>query len=343
MTDFRKFSGYGTQDQTLDQIYGQERDNLDRFREAHPHTYQHKQAKEILNRMLFERVMEIQEANGIQGGFNFRYLWQAVFGEEPKWVPQIIGSCVASSAMRAIGYRGLTEVTMFNDAEDLPGTEMTGRENNILTFAPFSYRAGRSIIGINGSGPRNDGSLCTGHGEGMQTYGALLCDAGVESDVYPEPRSEQLYRQWGGDDNLLNKFKDSERRIFVTEQDEILTMDDIKKTVVDELKPVHLGSDWAFQQGQPVRGWKTADGKQVYEWVRDNGDKWPHAMSVEGVVYAQNQWWVIILNQWGNFHSGRDWFPIRIETYNEWCNPMQRGTFLSIGELQMLSSDQYAF
>ena len=127
----------------------------------------------------------------------------------------------------------------------------------------------------------------------------------------PEPGSESLYRQWGGDDTLMNQFKDSDRRIFLQEQDEILSGESLIKTVAEELKPIHLGSTWAFKQGQPIAGWKTADGKQVYQWVRDTRDSWPHSMSVEGVVLVRGRWFVIILNQWNNFHSERDWFPVR--------------------------------
>ena len=157
------------------------------FVRRHPGTYQHRAAKVIRNEALLEEVKHIQMQNGIDGGFSFRYLWAAIFGQEPDWVQQYIGSCVASAGMRAVGYRGLAEVTIFNDPEELPGTSMVGKENNILTFAPFSYRAGRSVLGFNGSHPsgRDDGSLCTGHGQGLQSYGALLCDSGVESDIYP--------------------------------------------------------------------------------------------------------------------------------------------------------------
>ena len=62
---------------------------------------------------------------------------------------------------------------------------------------------------------------------GKMEDGILFCNSGVKSDTYPEPQNTSLYREWGGNDKLYNKWKDKAAEIKQLETEEVKTFDDV--------------------------------------------------------------------------------------------------------------------
>jgi len=157
-----------------------ERDRLEVMQNVVPNRFNASLGKEP-NQVVLAKVKAAMEADGIEDGFDPMYLYQVVFGFWPRWLAQIIGSCVASGGMRATTLRTLVEVTLLGEPEETLGMSMTGPDN-LNHFAPYSYRAGRKIGGLN----RGDGSFCEAHIQGMMQYGFLPCNTdGLDSDTFP--------------------------------------------------------------------------------------------------------------------------------------------------------------
>jgi len=130
----------------------------------------------------------------------------------------VVHNCVASGAMRAIAYRSMAECFLLGSDEELLGTEGAGR-NCYAPFAPYHYRAGRHFAGINGY---QDGSLCLPQVQGLMEFGILRCDTeGLQSNKFPEPDDDQLYKRWGASDELLDQFKNEGQRHLLLESEPV--------------------------------------------------------------------------------------------------------------------------
>jgi len=344
--DFTQKTGYGLPGQTPEQILQTERDATARMKAAQPQLCQTRAPKPVVNKVLMKEVKDLMAADGLEDGFSFRYLQQAVFGKELEYIPQSIGSCVASSSMRNIGDRALAEITLLDQPEILPGTVIVGKEN-LLTYGPFSYAAGRTVGGITGGRPNgmDDGSFVAAHVQGLMSYGALLCSCpDLQAASYPEPKTNRegdaIYRQWGSDPTLLNQFKDSQHRIFLQESDDVNSFDKIREALM-AFKPVSVGSALAVKQESPIEG-LSFNGKQAMMAYQDTTDSWQHAMGISGVWKYRGQWYGEVRNQWDLFHQNysQDFFILPAEFINSWA---KNGTFKTIGELQMKASEGFAF
>ena len=341
-------SGYGLIDQTPDQILELEQQATARMKAAQPSLFQTRAPQPVVNTALMQKVKDLMSADGLEDGFSFRYLQQAVFGEELKYKPQKIGSCVASSSMRNIGDRALAEVTLLDHPEELDGTVIVGKKN-LLTYGPYSYAAGRTVGGITGgrAGGQDDGSFVSAHIQGLMSYGALLCsDPALEASNYPEPtldsRGDQLYRDWGKDATLLNGFKNSENRIFLAESNDVAGFDAVKEALMN-FKPISVGSALAVRQERAIKG-LSFNGKQAYQAFQDPNDEWQHAMGICGVWKYKGQWFGEVRNQWDLFHQNRtqDYFILSADFIDSWVQA-NVGTFKTIGELQMKETQGFAF
>lgn len=265
----------------------------------------------------------LQEADGITAGVDLRYLEAMVFGGKfLDWRAQLIGSCVASGGMRAIALRTLAEILIHGQLEGTFGDDITSRQN-LATFAPYSYRAGRMIGGLNSG----DGSFCGAHIDGLRRFGCLPCDTeGLRSDAWPEPQDMSTYRRYGNSNSILDQFADVGRKWQLLESSRLKTAEDFRRTCVDEFKPAMICSLWAFEPAATVGQWR------VY---RRSRAQWAHNMTLVGCVEYENDWYAIVRNSWGqNAHSGRDWFPIPLELLDDWLR--DRNTVaMTIGELEL--------
>lgn len=324
--------GWGLPYQTFQDRLDDESRARDQLMAIAPRCLSRQKAKEVKNAELLERVRELMAKDGIEGGFSFLHLVEAVAGKWIEWPAQLIGSCVASGDKETTAARMMAEVHLFNEPESLPGIETTGR-SNLSFFAPYSYRAGRKLAGINGVG---DGSLCVPHIRGKMQFGHLPCDAaGLVSDSFPEPQNVQTYRNWGSSDKLLNEFAGAAGRFRLLESEKVRTVDELKTLAVEHHKPANQCSIWAFKRGEKIEGWKTRDGKPVYQWVRDTRAEWAHNLSRMGYVQYAGKWFGIVKNTWGDFHDGRSWFPISEETDADW---LRQSECQSVGNIDLAES-----
>ena len=284
-------------------------------------------AKKVLNQKLLDEIKEIQKANGIDDGFSFLHMCEAIFGEQLPWKKQLIGSCVASSAMRTFSYRSLAEVFLLNDPERINGSGIVGKEDNLAVFAPYSYRAGRRRGNLNGG----DGSFCSVQIAGQIHDGVLMCNSGVESDAYPEPQSTRLYRQWGNSNSLMDKWKNKAQEIKQVETEEVKTIDDVKELIVNHHKPLNICSNWGFAPSHKHPSWELADGSPVYVYRRSGS--WAHAMALVAMVSHNGEWFVIVENSWGrNAHKNGRWFVIPASLAATW---LRSASCYSVGEIDL--------
>ncbi len=278
------------------------------------------------NTELLQTVIEKQKERSIDAGIDLTVLLDILFGRDVLWRRQLIGSCVASGGMRACTHRSCWEVVILGEPEETLGPRFSGAEN-ISHFAPYSYRAGRRIGGLNGG----DGSFCGAHIEGLMQYGYLACDAdGLESDAYPEPQSMSTYRRWGNSDQLLERFAPQGKRFDLLESERVTSADQFKSAVCEHFKPAMVCSNWAFRPRQQHSQWKI-NGEPVWIYDRDRGNSWAHNMTLIACVQAYDEWWVKVMNSWGsNAHKNGDSFWIPLELVDTWLRSAEVRT---IGDL----------
>ena len=331
-------SGYGVPGETFQMTRRRESRTLAQMQANAPRILQARGAKPVVNTELLERVFDLQRSKGVEDGFCQLMLHEIIFGEQPDFLAQLIGSCVASSHMRGVTLRTNSEIFLLNDSEQLLGREMTGRDN-LQCFAPFSYRGGRSLADINGgrTNGRDDGSLVSRHAESATTLGMLLCSAqDLESDVFPEP-TEELYRIWGADDRMINQFRDDPKRIIQLEAEPVHTVEAARRALLD-FKPIHVGSSAAFMPYAQTN-LLGDNGQKVREYVIDPNDSWQHAMVLVSALKVGGRWFYKVLNSWGKIYDGQSpWFIISQQTLNQWIHPQFGATMITIGELDLLDN-----
>jgi len=321
--------GWGEEFQTVQQKLDiEKRIYSDLFDEV-PHLLQPKDPKPV-NAELLAKVKELQQADGIDDGFTMLHLTQAVFGQQFDWRAQIIGSCVASGAMRTLAYRMIAESFLLNDPETLFGVDIEGTDS-LAPFACYHYRAGRKIGGLNGG----DGSFCDAQIKGLLQYGMLTCDVqGLQSDAFPEPQSASLYRRWGNSNSLLEQYADKGKIRRLTESVNVSSADQAKQFLIQHQKPMNICSNWGFAPDTVHRSWKLANGQYVVIYKRSGS--WAHNMSVIGFVIVGGQEFVIIENSWGkSAHKNGTWFAIPASLFDSW---LRSAECMTVGEIDMVDN-----
>lgn len=321
--------GWGLGWQTFQDRLDDEERAREEIQRLAPAALMRQKAKQVKDEDLLAKVRSLMAQDGMGEGFSFLHLHEAIFGKLPDWKPQLIGSCVASGDKETTAARMLAEVFLFQEAESLPGA-FTSTTDNVSFFAPFSYRAGRKLAGINGNG---DGSLCLPHIRGKMQYGHLPCSTkGIASDDFPEPQNQSTYRAWGATDKFLNEFAGEAGKYKLLESERVRTPDEMWTLHVEHHKPANICSMWAFKRGPKHPTWKTRDGQPVYIWVRDTRQEWAHNMSRMGYVRVGNERFAIVKNTWGPFHDGRSWFVIDDQTDEAWLRQAECQT---VGNIDM--------
>jgi len=140
------------------------------------------------------------------GSMDLSLIDQFAFGIELSYLPQIIGSCVASNTFPGYVERCIYEIALFGQPEEYLGTDEFG-PNSFAFFAPQSYGMARKRANMRGG----DGLYCAPMAASMLKDGVLACNTpklqellaskGFRSDQdCPEPQGRdgaQLYRQFG--------------------------------------------------------------------------------------------------------------------------------------------------
>jgi len=323
--------GWGLPSQTLQEKIDAERREREALELLVPDRMCHHDNRAVANDQLLAEVKQIQQANGIDDGFCFLYLIEAIWGFQFEWLPQLIGSCVASGDMRTTAYRMAAEVFLLNQPESIFGETIVG-PMNLAPFAPYNYRMGRDAAGINGS---SDGSLCLPHIKGKMKYGHLPCSTpGLVSDAFPEPQDMPLYRRWGAGNTLASQYHSVASQYVLEESENVKTVD-TGITLINQFKPQNNCSGFAFKKRGPIPGWKLADGSQVDLWTIDPANSWQHNMSIIGYVTVKGTMYEIWENSWGKYHSNRRWFPISMD---DAARVVARSERQSVGEMNLTNT-----
>lgn len=285
-----------------------------------------------VNQFFLDKVISAQKADGIESGFSFRHVEIAAFGAPLNWLAQLIGSCVASGGMRAWVARVLCEILILGQTEESFGVSITDKKN-LAHFAPYNYRLGRAIINLNGN---SDGSICSAHRQGMMEGGSLPCDTpGLVSDAFPEPQSEQTYRQWGANNTLTEKYKLIAQAFKLGTSDNISSPEKMTEAT-NRFEPQMICSNYAFRPDYQHPTWKYADGSPVWIYKRDTTTSWGHNMTIYGYATVGGKIYVMVKNSWGmKAHKNGDHFWIPIELYAQW---IKQAESCSIGEIDLTDS-----
>ena len=325
--------GWGLEEDKIQDTLYKEKKNFDQLAANKPKALMRTKAKAFNNKTM-ELVKAEMAKDGIEGGFSCRYVEKVIFKEFFQWKAQLIGSCVASGAMRIMARRALIEVFLLMATEDIVGTQITGT-NNVAFFAPYSYRAGRKKGGINGNG---DGSFCSAHIEGALDFGMLTCNTpGLESDDFPEPQNTRLYKQWGANDTLLNKFASEGRKVKLLESEKITNIDSHWTALVEHYKPQMVCSNWAFKPKSQHPTWKLANGDPVWMYTRNKRSSWAHNMSLDGAITHGGNKYTLIENSWGiNAHKNGSFFILEADETANWIRDAEIQT---IGDIDLPDSE----
>lgn len=316
--------GWGVDDDRVDtekRLFGE-------MSEADPVLFSRNPIREPISQGTLDKVKAEQAKDGIEGGISLRHIEPVVFGSLLAWLRQLIGSCVGSAAMRLTSRRMLWESFVLGDPEEIFGTTLPGKES-FAPFAPYHYRAGRKIAGLNGG----DGSFCSAQIRGLKQYGLLPCStSGIESDAFPEPQDQRTYRAMGNSNAFLEKFAPVAMHFKLLESEKVGDAETLKVLVTEHFKPVEICSMWAFTPDYTHPTWTLDGGQKVVIYKRDRRTSWAHAMSLIAVVEVAGKWYAIVENSWGNAHKNGTWFAIPLELADVWLRDAEA---LSIGDIEM--------
>jgi hypothetical protein len=321
--------GWGLDQDSLTEKQDQEKKLYDGLMEKAPMMMAARD-KRAPNADLWDKVVASMKDDGMESGFSARHMEKVIFGDFIPWLPQLIGSCVASGGMRAMARKSLVESFLLNQPEEIWGTKFVGT-NNVAPFAPYSYRAGRYKGGINGM---SDGSFCGAHIEGALDYGILPCSAtGLVSDAFPEPQNTRNYKQWGADNRMMDKFAKQGRAYKLLNSQKIESYADHKSALRDRFEPQMVCSGWAFRPVKKHPTWKTAEGEPVWIYGRDRRTAWYHNMTLDANVTVGGQEYTVVDNSWGdNAHRNGSWFVVEASTMQAWIRDAQ---IYTIGDIDL--------
>ena len=330
--------GWGEETESVLNTVDQERRAADRLSDIAPELVMRNEAKPIINTAVYDKIKAEMAKDNIEDGMDISYIELALFGKWFDWLPQIIGSCVGSGYMRLATWRTLTEVTVLGQMEELFGSGVSlDGVGSFAPFAPYNYRAGRRIAGMNSG----DGSYCSVHIEGATRFGHLPCNTiGLTSDAFPEPQSASLYRQWGSNSGnaLMDKFKDTAVKLVLCESEQVKETEDARTLLVDHFKGQMICSTWAFKPDYAHPTWKLRDGSPVWIYKRDTSAQWPHNMSIAGIVTVSGKSYVKVFNSWGaKAHKNGHYFYVPASLHQEWLSN-QYTESRSVGDIDLSDS-----
>ena len=319
--------GWGFDSQTLQEKQYAEKKALEQLVAANPAMMYERPAKDFTQSAIYKKAIELQEEDGIEDGFSFRYLEQAVFQMVLIWLAQTIGSCVASGAMRAVFKRTLAQIMLEGDAYEFFGTDKPDQNSagSICSFAPYNYGEGRQLGNFDSGG---DGSYCRVHIQSLMN-GILPCWAtGLSqyTNQYPEPvDSEATYRKWGDKQyrSVRANFKNIAADFKLTESIVVNSVDVSRVQLITHLKPQMVCSGWGFAPQSLIPGTKF--------WSYKRSGTWQHNMTRQGYLKIKGNWFVDVQNQWGmQAHKNGDYFLVPSEVDDQWVKDADIAT---IGEL----------
>lgn len=219
------------------------------------------------------------------GSFDWTLLDEFAIGGPLHWLPQIIGSCVASNTFPGVVDRMIYQVALLGEPHEYFGKNEFG-QNNLAFYAPYTYGAARKRGNMLGGG---DGLYCEVMAESMLKDGFLLCNtpalvsicqsANLAKDKdFPEPQSASFYRQWGAGKHLSAVAKYADYRMMSSE---------VIKSTADLDRAIEAGSPCFHCSGIAVKKVGThKDGFAIHG--RNPADSWAHNMRHAGYFIASD-------------------------------------------------------
>jgi hypothetical protein len=283
------FQGWGPPDNTsVEDRLTHERRGFDRLYSDMP-VLAGKRSGAPLTNLMTERWEQFQSGKGRgAGSFDLTLVQEFTWGKGFDWLPQIIGSCVASNTLRPWVTRSCYQIGMRGD-----GSEFLGRNEfspfNLSFYAPFSYGEARRRANMKGATSRDDGLYCEAMYNSLTKCGVLPCSTPVLIDLlkrlnvagerdFPEPQNAQVYRQFGNWQHLDELIKYCDFRLLETQT---LTTADELLAAGKEFKPASVCSPVAIRKIG-----KHKDGFDIH--ARDPNDTWMHCMSFQGFFLSSD-------------------------------------------------------
>lgn len=272
--------------------------------------------------MVEKCIQQGKDNHGVESGWDFTWAEEIAGIRLDTQFRQLIGSCVATSHISLLATKMLHQVLIGGEGQELLGRTVHG-PTSICPFGPYSYRTGRKYAGING---RGDGSTCSGQLRGTMALGFLPCDTdGLQSDFFPEPKSTSLYRQWGSNDTLMNRWTQTAGVYDLLNTVQIRTEEEVWKHIVELHEPIQICSGWGFA----ATSRRLPNGDILYT----RRGSWAHSMQLQaGVTMSDGNRYYKVRNQWGNAHSGKNYFWVTAEEMGRW---IRNSSSFSIGRIVM--------
>jgi hypothetical protein len=284
-----ELQGWGPRDATtIEERLLHERRGFDRLYSDMP-VLAVKRSEAPLTNVMAERWEQFQSSKGRgSGSYDLTLVQEFVWGKNFDWLPQLIGSCVASNTFRPWVTRASYQIGMRGD-----GNEFIGRNEfsqfNISFYAPFSYGEARRRANMKGATERDDGLYCEAFYNSLTKCGVLPCSVpalstlltrlNVASDRdFPEPQSEKVYRAFGNWQYLDELIKYCDFRLLDTQS--ITTVDALLAAHKD-YKPASVCSSVAIRKIGTHK-----DGFDIH--ARDPNNVWMHNMSFQGFFLSSD-------------------------------------------------------
>lgn len=258
-----------------------------------------------------------QQSKGrFPGSCDWSLLDEFVLKDVLIWLPQIIGSCVASNTFRGWVIRLMYQITFLGMPQEYLGRNQFGQLNYAF-YVPWTYGAARKRVNMRGG----DGLYCEAMVESLLKDGVLSCSTPALVELlkslgsngekdYPETQKASLYRAFGDWRYIeeLRQYADFplEACPYVTGADQLIEM-------LKFCRPVFHCSNLAIKKigTHP-------DGFAIHG--RDPNDQWPHNMEFVGFFYASDGelFFVFSNESWGlnyvynvPYKEAVDWFARR--------------------------------
>jgi len=240
-------------------------------------------------------------------------LEEITVGRKFNWLPQDIGSCVASNTFRVWVQRAIAQIAARGDAEEYLGRAEFGVDS-IAPYAPQSYGMARKRANMRGS----DGLYCEPMAESLMKDGVLDCSTpklleilksqGADGErMLPEPIGKpSLYRAFGNWQFIEELRQFCDHRLLASVKIESV---DQHLESSKQMKTAFMCSMIAIRKvgDHP-------DGFPIH--ARDPNNRWAHNMGWSGHFYDRSGKLFFILNNtsWG----GKAMYNIPAEELERW-------------------------
>lgn len=315
----------------IDQALAKERRGMERLAADMPVAFAARDATPLVPE-IEAKWNEFQVSKGRQAGsFDMTLLEDFAFGKNLAWLPQKIGSCVASNTFRGWVKRAVFQIILAGQSGEYLGRDEYGAQS-IAFYVAWTYGMARKRANMRGG----DGLYCEPMGESLLKDGVLPCHSpkllallktlGADGEKdFPEPQSNAIYRAFGDWKYIDDLASDACCRLLDTDH---VTTADQYLDFAKAYKPAFQCSGIAVKKVGTHK-----DGFAIH--AQDQGNSWAHNMGVHGFFVASDgAIFIRISNEsWGDEIV----YNIPIEEYDRWMKKQLTST-MTIGEIDLNKS-----